>query len=355
MSRSLCKHWSRLVTPFRIANCGERLQLTAFSSSTTSAEHDSPSRPGPPPIRVGFTESAGRGVFATRAIGAGDLIHTSKPFLCHPSPSCIHAVCYFCLRELRNSTNPVDAGASFCSEECKECSKEFYDVEMKANWMAFDAYCQTHGLKYPFLVKRLACMIISGVASIDSLDILQPASLTPEMILELEEGFALLRNALTKTLIAYEDIAFLSKQWYISVLARIRINAFRVELARGLYEDLLSSAVASVEAEASVGNAVYILPSFYNHDCDPNAHIIWIDNADAKLKALRNIEEGPFGFREINGYMMKFFFFCFFGHISGEELRICYIDASMDRDARQELLLGGFGFQCNCNRCSQGD
>ena len=53
----------------------------------------------------------------------------------------------------------------------------------------------------------------------------------------------------------------------MSVLARIRINAFRVELVGGLYEDLLSSAVASVEAEAAVGNAVYILPSFYNHDC----------------------------------------------------------------------------------------
>ncbi|KAK4281777.1 hypothetical protein QN277_013230 [Acacia crassicarpa] len=171
-------------------------------------------------------------------------------------------------------------------------------------------------------------MIISGVASIDSLDILQPASLTPEMISELEEGFALLRNAFTKTLVSDEDIAFLSKEWYINVLARIRINAFRVELAGGLYDDLLSSAVASVEAEAAVGNAVYILPSFYNHDCDPNAHIIWIDNADAKLKALRNVEEG-------------------------EELRICYIDASLDLDARQELLLQGFGFHCNCDRCLQ--
>lgn len=59
----------------------------------------------------------------------------------------------------------------------------------------------------------------------------------------------------------------LTKQWYVSVLARIRINAFRIELAGGRYEDLLSSAFASVEAEAAIGNAVYILPSFYNHDC----------------------------------------------------------------------------------------
>ncbi|KAF7818913.1 histone-lysine N-methyltransferase ATXR4 isoform X1 [Senna tora] len=329
MSHSLIRRCSRLVSSCTTGNYRKILQLLPFSS-TNLEEHDDPSRPGPPPIRVGITESAGRGVFATRGIGAGDLIHTAKPIVCHPSLSGIHSVCYFCLRKLGSSTCPEASGVSFCSEECKQRSKEFYDVEMKVNWTDFDDYCRTHGLKYPFLVKRLACMVISGDASIDCLDILQPANLTPEMIVKMEEGFALLRNAIANKLITNGNIDFLSKQWYLNVLARIRINAFRVDLVGGLYEDLFSSAVASVEAEAAVGNAVYILPSFYNHDCDPNAHIIWIDTADAKLKALRNVE-------------------------AGEELRICYIDASMDRDARQELLLRGFGFQCKCNRCLHGD
>lgn len=38
------------------------------------------------------------------------------------------------------------------------------------------------GLKYPLLVKWFACMVMSGDASIESIDILQPASLSPEMI-----------------------------------------------------------------------------------------------------------------------------------------------------------------------------
>ncbi|KAE8645781.1 hypothetical protein Csa_017170 [Cucumis sativus] len=75
---------------------------------------------------------------------------------------------------------------------------------------------------------------------------------------------------------------------------------------------------------------LYMLPSFYNHDCDPNTHIIWINNANAKLKALRDVDPD-------------------------EELRICYIDASMDYDARQTLLHRGFGFICKCARCSYGD
>ncbi|KAH9674079.1 Histone-lysine N-methyltransferase ATXR4 [Citrus sinensis] len=188
----------------------------------------------------------------------------------------------------------------------------------------------SQGLKYPLLVKRLACMIISGAESADCIDILQPASLSPELILAMEEGFVMLRSAFKKAGIDDEQMKFLNKQWYTNVLAQIRINAFRIELAGGLYEDLLSSAAASIESEIAVGNAIYMLPSFYNHDCDPNAHIMWIDNADARLMALRDVEEG-------------------------EELRICYIDASMARDARQAILTQGFGFQCNCLRCSSGD
>lgn len=122
----------------------------------------------------------------------------------------------------------------------------------------------------------------------------------------------------------------LTKQWYADVLARVRINAFRVEMVAGSCGDLLSMAAASVEAEAGVGNAVYILPSFYNHDCDPNVHIIWIDSVNARLKALHDIEKD-------------------------EELRICYIDTSMDHEARQKLLLRGFGFKCSCHRCLSGD
>lgn len=41
--------------------------------------------------------------------------------------------------------------------------------------------------------------------------------------------------------------------------------------------------------------------------------------------------------------------------VAGEELRICYIDASMDHDARQTILFQGFGFQCHCLRCMSGD
>ncbi|KAK1440976.1 hypothetical protein QVD17_06812 [Tagetes erecta] len=51
-------------------------------------------------------------------------------------------------------------------------------------------------------------------------------------------------------------------------LEHICINVFRVELAGNTYVAL---AGALVDSEAAVGNAVYMLPSFYNHNCDLDA------------------------------------------------------------------------------------
>ena len=92
-------------------------------STSTPPENEEPASPGPPPIRVSITESAGRGVFATRRIGSGDLIHTAKPVVSYPSLSCIHSVCYFCLRKLKPVTASEGCDVQFCSQECEEQSK----------------------------------------------------------------------------------------------------------------------------------------------------------------------------------------------------------------------------------------
>ncbi|XP_040371829.1 histone-lysine N-methyltransferase ATXR4 isoform X1 [Rosa chinensis] len=307
MARATVRY-SRWAWRFLTSNTqNEPFLSSAAATFSTAPENANPGRPGPPPIRVALTESSGRGVFATRKIETGELLHTAKPILSHPSLSALHKVCYFCLRKLKTTDAPQPHGVSYCSEECRQQAKGFHDIEMTADWSAYDDYCRSNRLKYPLLVKRLACMVMSGATPANLLDILQPASLSPEMISEMEEGYGLLRNAYINSNITDEQMSFLTKQWYIGILSRIRINAFRIELAGG-YDDLLSSLAASIESEAAVGNAVYMLPSFYNHDCDPNGHIIWIENADARLKALRDVDEG-------------------------EELRICYIDASMDHDA----------------------
>ncbi|KAK6117505.1 hypothetical protein DH2020_048725 [Rehmannia glutinosa] len=309
------------------------VQTPSFLSSfSTSASASTPTLHSPPPVRVELTEYAGRGVFASRRIGAGELIHTAKPIVSHPSLFSIHGICYLCLRKLpnRDSSSGASQTVSFCSKQCEEQSKKFYDVEKKADWSRLNEYCRLQGLKYPLLVKRLACQVISRFVPSDVLDILQPEIPTSDRINQMKKEVALLRSTIEDSDIEKERMAFLTEEWYTGVLSRIRINAFRIELTVGSYEDLLSSAAASVIAEAAVGNAVYVLPSLYNHYCDPNVNIWWTESVDAKIKALRDIEEG-------------------------EELRICYIDASMEYEARQKILYEGFGFRCNCLRCVSKD
>ncbi|WOH00141.1 hypothetical protein DCAR_0519499 [Daucus carota subsp. sativus] len=327
MLLTLASRKQRWTSPFKQLLLNSYIFNHFYSTTSNDITESQPSQSTPPPIQVLLTESTGRGVFATRKIGSGELIHTAQPFVCHPYFSSLHTVCYFCLKKLANGDN---SGVNFCGDSCRKQAMGFCEVENQADWSAFDTHCRTRGLKYPLLVRRLACMVLSGVASSNSLDILQPAILSPQMIALMEEEFGLLRCALLDADLTGEKMAFLTKQWYIGVLARIRINAFRIELVGGSYEDLLLSASSSVNAEAAVGSAIYMLPSFYNHDCDPNVHILWIENVNARVKALRDIEEG-------------------------EELRICYIDASMNYKARQTLLSEGFGFQCHCLRCLSYD
>lgn len=60
----------------------------------------------------------------------------------------------------------------------------------------------------------------------------------------------------------------LTDDWYAGVLARLHINAFRVErVDQEDCGDILAAAAASILGESLVGSAVYILPSMYNHDC----------------------------------------------------------------------------------------
>lgn len=91
---------------------------TSINEEGRTAPTENPIPPGPPPVRVALTESAGRGVFATRRIGAGELLHTAKPLVSHSaSLSTLQRVCCFCLRKLGNRN------VSFCSEECEERAK----------------------------------------------------------------------------------------------------------------------------------------------------------------------------------------------------------------------------------------
>lgn len=171
-------------------------------------------------------------------------------------------------------------------------------------------------------------MVISGMLSKDALDILTHTCVPHDAA----SSWMLTRKLLLETLrnsgILEEQMAFLSSDWYLGVISRLSLNTFRIELVVEDCINLLAAATASVSGEGVSGSAIYILPSMYNHDCDPNTDISWPENATAILRARRDIE-------------------------IGEELRITYIDASMSRSSRQQLLQQAFHFVCSCARCKE--
>uniref|UniRef100_A0A453SK05 SET domain-containing protein n=1 Tax=Aegilops tauschii subsp. strangulata TaxID=200361 RepID=A0A453SK05_AEGTS len=149
-------------------------------------------------VRVALTDSAGRGVFATRPIATGEVLHSAQPLVTHPSRSLFHEVCYRCLKRKAGKGDDSRGDCYFCSDACREHAEGFHGIQKKVDWSLLDDHCSSRGLKYPYMVRRLACMVISGDVGADCLDILQPAQLHQGTLIEMEEEFELLKSTFRK-------------------------------------------------------------------------------------------------------------------------------------------------------------
>lgn len=176
-----------------------------------------------------------------------------------------------------------------------------------------------------------------------------------------------------------ERVAALDADWYVGVLSRMHLNAFRVEIPPGVPADVAVSAApaepldgvkpvggnrggervcgpflqtsrdarseasssssspnafaeavtAAMAASASgmgAGTALYGAPSLLNHSCDPNVEVSWARDATATFRASRRVE-------------------------ANEPLTVAYVDVSRDVAARRERLAFAYGFECGCERC----
>ncbi|KAI4365425.1 hypothetical protein MLD38_021409 [Melastoma candidum] len=140
----------------------------------------------------------------------GELIHSAEPVVCRPSVGDLPAVCYSFLKALNGSEDRrMAAGVAFCGERCREWSKGSFEVEKGIDFSAYHDYCRSHGLKYPLLVMRLACLVLAGETRAECHDILQPAYLSMEMIAQMEEEFALLKRAFKVAGLTDERIAYI--------------------------------------------------------------------------------------------------------------------------------------------------
>lgn len=314
-------------------------------------------------ITAGESRAAGggRGAFAARLIGEGEVILHTPPLVSHPAPECLHSVCYLCLRRVEGEqrrqvaaaasaasaeggrAGPEGAGARgptgaaareplFCGADCEAAARSsFLEVEESADWGALEQISRDSGRRWPLLARRLACMVLMSSLSANALRpfcYARPPSPSPEHWAA-ERG--LLVRALLESGVEESALHFLTADWYARVMGCLQLNAFKVEIpADTRHMELLEAAAAAVQGTSGVGSALYAAPSLLNHDCDPNVSVIWWESAHVALHARRDIQEG-------------------------EGLRITYLDSSMGYEARQRHLLESYGFACRCSRCLDRD
>ena len=376
------------------------------------------------PVFVGQTETSGRGLYASRAIASGEMILAADPIVAHPTLRNLKTHCYHCLRELRAraraewvATHGGGDGGGVAGHFCgRACAQAAWDAYHELETAAGDAFaplarrCAADDVKFPLAAARLAFAAAQGSASPRAAEALVrvnfPPGVAPESWLE---EHAMLRVALLRGVAVAElgasrararrterdgdkrfppeRVAALDADWYVGVLSRMHLNAFRVEIPPGVPADVAVSGApaepldgslstggnrggerererasrasrascasrdarleapssppssppnafaeavtAAMTASASgmgAGTALYGAPSLLNHSCDPNVEVSWARDATATFRASRRVE-------------------------ANEPLTVAYVDVSRDVAARRERLAFAYGFECQCERC----
>lgn len=319
-------------------------------------------------LQVIQVPNAGRGLAPVEPIQQGTVIHSEKPMLCFPALKHVAKVCRHCLTPLQSRQASVSA-LHFCSKSCETAAFAYSRTEKLLDLSPLSEYCVEYKERFPLLLARAACMHLSKQLQptewhpSSSPAVKQQSSNAPQgdiwqdyMFLTYAhvpppppspwiETHALLQKAVHdfvrkqqarvptnvhQPLIA--AAADLSLEWYVGMLARLHINSFRVDGVMLTGDcSLAEMAAASVGAQqdGSLGTAVYLLASLFNHSCGPNVDVTYpMNNSTAHFVAARDIA-------------------------AGEQLCISYIDASMSVKARQQQLEWGYGFCCSCETCKE--
>lgn len=273
------------------------------------------------PVVVGSTATAGRGLFAITPLSAGQAVFCAQPVVCHP-PLGDDGVCYSCLRTLGRG-RALSHGRGFCCEACAaSAGASWADLQHASPALArWQAACAARGELLPLLALRLACASASGAADAGVLTPLCYAAGAVEhppdaWMADWADVAAAMHEA------GVESSRVPSAAWWTAVLARLHINAFRVDIPRPV-----ELATASRLADTGSGTAAYLLPSFLNHSCEPSLDVAW-RGGDAEVTLLARHDVA-----------------------AGDELTIAYVDTDAGLASRREALRYGYGFVCRCALC----
>ncbi|KAJ2606665.1 mitochondrial import receptor subunit tom20 [Coemansia sp. RSA 1804] len=126
---------------------------------------------------------------------------------------------------------------------------------------------------------------------------------------------------------------FISGDRYTMLKGKLDYNAYAVhgsadiEIPAETEATHVSDTIRDDHSATPVGISLYLISSHITHSCDPNAQIVFPDNTSkAAIKALKPIAKG-------------------------DELRVSFVDTSLDVETRQKLLKNTYRFTCECDKC----
>ncbi|KAJ2609189.1 mitochondrial import receptor subunit tom20 [Coemansia sp. RSA 1365] len=126
---------------------------------------------------------------------------------------------------------------------------------------------------------------------------------------------------------------FVTNDRYTMLKGKLDYNAYAVHSADGVKvpleteETRVSDTMRDDHVSSTVGISLYLISSHIAHDCDPNAQIIFPENTSkAAIKVLKPIA-------------------------ADEELRVSFVDPTLDVETRRKKLQTAYRLECSCSKC----
>lgn len=283
----------------------------------------------------------GRGLFAATDIPQGTVILEEVPLVSTAPVSKKQSWCAGCLRPECITDKTSDHTTVYCPS-CTRDGESFRAMYAGMDWGPLHSFCVEHGnQKFPLLVSKLACMKVRE--DIDGMDRGDFRSNDMSSLCHVNVQQDSIPQEWTDSyealMASFESVSgardCLSLSWYVDMMSRIHVNAFRVDIVdlgslsmgvKGGYSALLKEQV-TVARES--GSAVYVLASMLNHSCIPNVGVGFPRNThEIRLTAERDIPRH-------------------------EQLSVSYIDSDAPVAERQRILEFSYGFRCECEKCQE--
>lgn len=285
-----------------------------------------------------ISKTAGRAVFASRDIKAGELLLREAATANVLVEEAAKDFCQTCLHELPTSPGqPMvvcsSCKARHCSQACQDRDR-YHPFECPLNSKRVISDAAIDADVSVDLLRLLARLVIARY--LDSQDSSSERPASPDIILKPTP------YRLVEDMIAQEKMA--SEKWNESVTegSRILLSQMPDQLSSGLVPAHLVGLACRINANSfAIGDpegalnvlsvCLFPLGCMFNHSCSPNACFVAGSQKEAQgevlIRAVRDIKEG-------------------------EELTISYINMYQPRPARRQELLSTKYFYCECPRCS---